>query len=790
MTREEFEQLAGAGVILLDGATGSNLTKAGMPKGVSTELWVLEHPDILANLQKAYVEAGSQIVYAPTFGANRLKLADYGRENEVEELNARLVDISKKALAGTGALIAGDFSTPGKMLQPKGDLSYEELLESYTEQVTAVANAGVDLLVAETMLSVDETCVFMDAALSVCDLPIMCSLTLEADGSALFGGNAVEAVETLQEMGASAVGLNCSVGPDQLEAVVNSMKKVARVPVIVKPNAGLPKITPTGEAIYSMDAPTFARYMNILVDAGAGIVGGCCGTTPEHIAQMIAKCKTLQPGGTRDCRLTAVSSYGKAVHLGEGPVIIGERINPTGKKRLKEALVNGDLDYVCRLGLEQIGVGAQILDVNVGTPGIDEAAMAAKAVPALQAITDTPLQIDTSNYEAMERALRLYNGKPMLNSVNGKEDSLQHVLPLAKKYGAVLVALCLDDSGIPATAAGRIAVAEKIIARAAEYGIESRNIVVDPLALTISTGAENAAIACEVIRTMKARGINTVMGVSNISFGLPGRDAVNSTFFSMAMAAGLSCGIINPQSKPMMDAYYGYRALAGYDEGCKEYVQHYADAPKAAATTVSEMGLYDAIVKGLQGPARQAAAKALESEKPLDIINKYMIPALDFVGHGFEKKTLFLPQLLMSADAAKAAFEVIREAVGVGETQGETVIIATVHGDIHDIGKNIVKVLLENYGYRVLDLGKDVPVEAVVEAAKKTDAKVVGLSALMTTTVGAMEETIAALHNECDCQVVVGGAVLTQEYADTIGAEHYAPNAVSAVNYVNEILGK
>ena len=457
---------------------------------------------------------------------------------------------------------------------------------------------------------------------------------------------------------------------------------------------------------------------------------------------------------------------------------------------MKEALVNGDLDYVCRLGLEQIGVGAQILDVNVGTPGIDEAAMAAKAVPALQAITDTPLQIDTSNYEAMERALRLYNGKPMLNSVNGKEDSLQHVLPLAKNTDAVLVALCLDDSGIPATAAGRIAVAEKIIARAAEYGIESRNIVVDPLALTISTGAENAAIACEVIRTMKARGINTVMGVSNISFGLPGRDAVNSTFFSMAMAAGLSCGIINPQSKPMMDAYYGYRALAGYDEGCKEYVQHYADAPKAAATTVSEMGLYDAIVKGLQGPARQAAAKALESEKPLDIINKYMIPALDFVGHGFEKKTLFLPQLLMSADAAKAAFEVIREAVGVGETQGETVIIATVHGDIHDIGKNIVKVLLDNYGYRVLDLGKDVPVEAVVEAAKKTDAKVVGLSALMTTTVGAMEETIAALHNECDCQVVVGGAVLTQEYADTIGAEHYAPERCQCGNYVNEILGK
>ena len=474
-----------------------------------------------------------------------------------------------------------------------------------------------------------------------------------------------------------------------------------------------------------------------------------------------------------------------AVHLGEGPVIIGERINPTGKKRLKEALAAQDLDYVCRLGLEQINVGAHILDVNVGTPGIDEPAMIAKAVPALQAITDTPLQIDTSNYEAMERALRLYNGKPMLNSVNGKEESLVKVLPLAKKYGAVLVALCLDDSGIPNTAAGRIAVADKIIARAAEYGIESRNIVVDPLALTISTGAENSEIACEVIRTMKARGINTVMGVSNISFGLPGREAVNSTFFAMALAAGLSCGIINPQSKAMLDAFYGYRALAGFDEGCKEYVQHYADAPKATATLVSEIGLYDASVK--------AAAVALKSEKPLEVINKYMIPALDFVGNGFEKKTLFLPQLLMSADAAKAAFEVIREAVGVGETQGETVIIATVHGDIHDIGKNIVKVLLENYGYRVLDLGKDVPVETIVSAAKESGAKVVGLSALMTTTVGAMEATIKALQGDSDtssCQIVVGGAVLTQEYADHIGASHYAPNAVSAVNYVNSVFGK
>ena len=784
-----FKELLGKQMLFFDGATGTQLQARGLQPGELPESWNFTHPDIVEAVHRSYLDVGSNIVKSNTFGANPLKLAGSGLDCK-ETIEAAVAMVNESiVIQRENKFVALNLGPTGKLLAPYGDLPFEKAVEAYGEMVRYGAAAGADLILIETMSDTYEIKAAVLASKENCDLPICVTMTFDEDGKLLTGATVEAAALMCEGLGVDAIGFNCGLGPVQVGKLFPQMLEATSLPLIINPNAGLP-VQRDGKTCFDVGPEEYAELMYELAGKGASIVGGCCGTTPEHIAQMIAKCKTLQPGGTRDCRLTAVSSYGKAVHLGEGPVIIGERINPTGKKRLKEALVNGDLDYVCRLGLEQIGVGAQILDVNVGTPGIDEAAMAAKAVPALQAITDTPLQIDTSNYEAMERALRLYNGKPMLNSVNGKEDSLQHVLPLAKKYGAVLVALCLDDSGIPATAAGRIAVAEKIIARAAEYGIESRNIVVDPLALTISTGAENAAIACEVIRTMKARGINTVMGVSNISFGLPGRDAVNSTFFSMAMAAGLSCGIINPQSKPMMDAYYGYRALAGYDEGCKEYVQHYADAPKAAATTVSEMGLYDAIVKGLQGPARQAAAKALESEKPLDIINKYMIPALDFVGHGFEKKTLFLPQLLMSADAAKAAFEVIREAVGVGETQGETVIIATVHGDIHDIGKNIVKVLLENYGYRVLDLGKDVPVEAVVEAAKKTDAKVVGLSALMTTTVGAMEETIAALHNECDCQVVVGGAVLTQEYADTIGAEHYAPNAVSAVNYVNEILGK
>lgn len=783
-----FKELLGKKMLFFDGATGTQLQAWGLKPGELPESWNFTHPEIVESVHRGYLDVGSNIVKSNTFGANPIKLKGSGLDCKATIEAA--VAIAKRACGGReNKFVALNLGPTGKLLAPYGDLLFEDAVAAYGEMVRYGAAAGADLILIETMSDTYEIKAAVLAAKENCDLPVCVTMTFDQDGKLLTGATVEAAAVMCEGLGVDAMGFNCGLGPVQVAKLLPQMLAATSLPIIINPNAGLP-VEKDGKTCFEVGPEEYAELMYELAQQGPSIIGGCCGTTPAHIEAMIKKCKELQPGGYRDCKLTAISSYGKAVHLGEGPVLIGERINPTGKKRLKEALVAKDLDYVCRLGLEQINVGAHILDVNVGTPGIDEPAMIAKAVPALQAITDTPLQIDTSNYEAMERALRLYNGKPMLNSVNGKEESLSKVLPLAKKYGAVLVALCLDDNGIPNTTAGRIAVADKIIARAAEYGIENRNIVVDPLALTISTGAENAAIACEVIRTMKARGINTVMGVSNISFGLPGREAVNSTFFTMALQAGLSCGIINPQSKPMLDAYYGFRALAGYDEGCKEYVQHYADAPKATATLVSEMGLYDAIVKGLAEASRKAAAVALQSEKPLDVINKYMIPALDFVGNGFEKKTLFLPQLLMSADAAKAAFEVIREAVGVGETQGETVIIATVHGDIHDIGKNIVKVLLENYGYKVLDLGKDVPVETIVKAAQETKAKVVGLSALMTTTVGAMEETIKALNAVGDCQIVVGGAVLTQEYADAIGANHYATNAVSAVNYVNSIFGK
>ena len=706
-----FKDLLGKQMLFFDGATGTQLQARGLQAGELPERWNFTHPEIIEAVHKDYLVAGANILKTNTFGANPIKLAE--TDLDCKATITAAVTIAKKACAGAAdKFVALDLGPTGKLLAPYGDLPFEKAVAAYGEMVRYGVEAGADLILIETMSDTYETKAAILGAKENCDLPVCVTLTFDEDGKLLTGATVEAAALMCEGLGVDAIGFNCGLGPVQVARLVPQMLQATKLPLIVNPNAGLP-VQRDGKTCFDITPEEYADLMYALACADApSIMGGCCGTTPAHIAAMITKCKDLQPGGTRELELTAVSSYGKAVHIGDVPVIIGERINPTGKKRLKEALKNQELDYVCRLALEQISSTAHILDVNVGTPGIDETAMLGKAVPALQAITDTPLQIDTSNYEAMENALRLYNGKPMLNSVNGKEDSLEHVLPLAKKYGAVVVALCLDDSGIPTTAEGRIAIADKIIVRAAEYGIESRNIVVDPLAMTISTGADNATVACEVIRAMKARGINTVMGVSNISFGLPGRDAVNSTFFAMAMQAGLSCGIINPQSKAMLDAYYGFCALAGYDEGCQEYVKRYADAPKAAPTSVSDVNLYDAIVKGLQIDAKKAATVALADEAPLDVINKYMIPALDFVGDGFEKKTLFLPQLLMSADAAKAAFEVIREAVGVAETQSDTVVIATVHGDIHDIGKNIVKVLLENYGYKVLDLGKDVPVES------------------------------------------------------------------------------
>ena len=784
-----FRDLLGSELLFFDGAMGTMLQARGLKPGELPELWNFTHADIIKEVHTAYLEAGVNIIKTNTFGANRLKFA--GTDIKTADVVAAGVRNAKEACANFGkAFVALDLGPTGKLLAPYGDLPFEEAVDIYGEIVRAGSAAGADLVLIETMSDTYETKAAILAVKENCDLPVVVTMTFDIDGKLLTGGDVAAAALMVEGLGADAIGFNCGLGPAQMQKLLPQLLKFTSLPIVLNPNAGLP-VERDGKTCFDVGPEEFADLMYNLISEGVSIAGGCCGTTPAHIGAMIAKCKGLPAGGRRDLNVTAVSSYGKAVVFGEAPLIIGERINPTGKPRLKEALQNADYDYICRLGLEQISAGGHILDVNVGMPGLDEVEALGKAVLALQGITDTPLQIDTSNYEAMERAMRLYNGKPMLNSVNGKAESLEKVLPLVKKYGAVVVALCLDDSGIPLDVAGRVAIAEKIISKAGEYGVSSRDIAVDPLALTISTGSENAKVACDVINAMSERGINTVMGVSNISFGLPGRELINSVFYTLALQAGLTSAIINPQSQMMMDAYYSFLALSGLDDGCKEYVARYANAPKAGATVVSEMSLFDAIVKGLIGESKKATAVALEKEAPLEVINKYMIPALDFVGEGFEKKTLFLPQLLMSADAAKAAFDVIRDSVGgSGEANGEKVIIATVQGDIHDIGKNIVKVLMENYGYRVIDLGKDVPVETVVDAAKEHGAKVVGLSALMTTTVAAMEETIKALRKEVECKVVVGGAVLTEEYARAIGADWYASSAVSAVNFVNEYFEK
>ncbi len=785
-----FKDLLGKKTLFFDGAMGTMLQAAGLKPGELPELWNFTHADEVEKIHAAYLNAGADIIKTNTFGANRLKFA--GTDIKTADVVTQAVKIAKKACASKpGSFVALDLGPTGKLLAPYGDLPFEEAVSIYAEIVTAGVAAGADLILIETMSDTYEMKAALLAAKENSDLPVVCTMTLDEDGKLLTGGDITAAAIMLEGLGADAIGFNCGLGPAQMQKLLPQLLAATPLPAVLNPNAGLPKEV-NGQTVFDVSADEFAALMYDMAKDGAlAVMGGCCGTTPAHIAALVNKCKQIVPQ-SRDCDLTAVAAYGSAVVIGKKPVIIGERINPTGKPRLKQAILDGDYDYICRLGLEQIDSGAAILDVNVGVPGIEEPAVSAEAVQRLQAITSVPLQIDTSNYDAMAGSLRLYNGKPLLNSVCGKEESLAKVLPLVKKYGAAVVALTLDDSGIPETAEGRIAIAEKIIARAAEYGIARRNIIVDPLALTISTGGDNAKIDLQVLRELTKRGIKTVMGVSNISFGLPARDAVNSAFFVLAMEAGLSCAIINPQSAAMMGAYYAYGALSGLDEGCKAYVAKFADAaqPKAAPAQTAEYTLYDAIVKGLREQSEKAVTAQLTQKQPLEIINGEMIPALDYVGNGFEKHTLFLPQLLMSAEAAKAAFNVIRDkmaAEGGSQSNGVKIVLATVKGDIHDIGKNIVKVLFENYGYQVIDLGKDVPPEKIVEAAVKHNAAVVGLSALMTTTVGAMEETIKALRAAGSFKIICGGAVLTQDYADSIGADFYAPNAVSAVNYANSL---
>ena len=624
-------------------------------------------------------------------------------------------------------------------------------------------------------------------------------MIFDEKGKLLTGGDVPSVVAMLEGLRVDALGINCGMGPEQMMPILDEILKYTSVPVIVKPNAGLPK-QKDGEVYYDVDPEEFSEYMIKIVEKGAAVIGGCCGTTPEHIRQMIASVKASDAWSRRKlpevCERTIVSSYGKAAFLGEKPLIIGERINPTGKKKFKQALKDHDMDYILREAISQQDHGAHILDVNVGLPDIDEVEMMREVVMNLQSITSLPLQIDTVDQQAMEAAMRIYNGKPMVNSVNGKQESMDQVFPLIKKYGGAVVALTIDEDGIPQTVEKRVEIAGKIITEAAKYGIPKKDIVIDVLTMTISSEPEGARITLESLRKVREiYGVCTVLGVSNISFGLPYRPAVNSNFYTMAMQNGLSAGIINPLSEDMMRSYYSYCALMNYDENCEEYIRQYgsvkADKPVAKDTQIT---LKSAIEKGLKEEAHHAAYELVKTMAPLDSINEEMIPALDGVGKGFEKGTVFLPQLLMSADAAKIAFAVLKDELaksGTEEEEKDKIILATVKGDIHDIGKNIVKVLLENYSFDVLDLGKDVPPELIVETAVKEDIKLVGLSALMTTTVVSMEETIRQLNKEKpDCKVMVGGAVLNQDYADQIHADFYGKDAMQSVYYAQKVFGR
>ena len=785
--REEI----GKRILFFDGGMGTLLQEQGLQAGELPETWNLKNPEPIIQIHKAYLAAGADILLANTFGANRFK---YGED--LEKIVTAGVANAKKAVAESGkkAYVALDIGSTGKLLKPMGTLDFEEAVGVFAEIIRVGEKAGADLILTETMSDTYELKAAVLAAKENSTLPIMATVIFDESKKMLTGASPQVVVSLLEGLGVDALGINCGLGPKQMKEIVKELLKYASIPVIVNPNAGLPR-SENGKTVFDVGAEEFAEDMEKIVTMGAWFAGGCCGTTPAHIQAMVEKCKEITPVPITPKNYTFVTSYSTAVELGGRPVIIGERINPTGKSKFKQALRNHNIDYILEEGVKQEDSGAHILDVNVGLPEIDEAAMMETIVYELQSIMPIPLQIDTTNMEAMERALRIYNGKPMINSVNGKAEIMEQVFPLVKKYGGVVVGLALDEDGIPDTTEGRLAIAEKIYQTGEKYGISRKDIVIDALVMTMSTNNESAKITLDTVKEITARGGKTVLGVSNISFGLPQRELINAAFFTMAMNNGLSAGIINPNAKAMRQAYDTFCVLGGYDAQCMNYIENYAvtDAPNAAAKpAAAKLNLTDSIIKGLKDQVYRATEEELKTKEPMEIINGELVPALDVVGQGFEKGTMFLPQLLMSAEAAKAGFEAIRQYVqshGEAQEKKATIVIATVKGDIHDIGKNIVKVLLENYGYEVIDLGKDVPPEKIVETVVDKHAPLVGLSALMTTTVVNMEESIKELHKEAPwCKIMVGGAVLTQEYADMIGADFYGKDAMQSVYYAERLL--
>ncbi|MBO4512175.1 MAG: homocysteine S-methyltransferase family protein [Victivallales bacterium] len=782
--------------VFLDGGTGTILQSRGLQPGEYPERWNLSHPEEIQAIHRAYFEAGSNVVGSNTFGANSLKF----QQDELERIIAAAFDNARTARDTANAsqqkYIALDIGPLGKLLKPFGDFDFEEAVTVFANTVRLGVKNGADLVLLETMNDCYETKAALLAVKENCDLPVFVSNAYSEDGKLMTGACPAAMAAMLQGMGVDALGVNCSLGPKALMPVVREYLKYADVPVLFKPNAGMPSSV-NGRTVFNVGPEEFGEDVAAMMQEGVRVAGGCCGTTPEYISQVVSRMRGKEPVPVLRHDYTMVSSYTKAVVFGDSPVLIGERINPTGKKRLKQALRENDMGFILGEGLKQQEKGVHVLDVNVGLPEINETEMLLNSVKELQAVIDLPLQIDTASPEAMEKALRYYNGKAMINSVNGKEESMKAIFPLVKKYGGLVVALTLDENGIPETAQGRVAIARKILDTARQYGLDKKDLIFDTLAMTISADQNAANATLGAIAVIAGEmGCHTSLGVSNVSFGLPNRDLVNGTFFTMALSKGLSAAIMNPFSDEMMKAYFTYRALRGLDANCGDYMAFaasYAPAtaaaqkPEAAPVTQEEgkSQLQHAIVKGLVKEAASITATLLQNTDPMAIVQEDIIPALDIVGRGFEKKSVYLPQLLMSAEAASASFGKIKEKANISADSAKPrcqVVLATVKGDIHDIGKNIVHLLLENYGFQVIDLGKDVPPQAILDKVLELRAPIAGLSALMTTTVGAMEETIALVHKNAPwCKVIVGGAVLTQEYADSIHADKYARDAMETV---------
>ncbi len=784
-----FLNKLGKEILFFDGGMGTLLQAAGMPAGAIPELYNIDNPALIEGIHHNYLKSGANIIKTNTFGANPLKLTKAPYSSD--ELIKAGISVARRACRDfENSYVALDIGPLGKLLKPVGDLSFEAAVDSFASMVKSGRDA--DLILIETMSDIYETKAAVLAAKENCNLPVVVTMFFDEHGRLLTGGDIKTAVGVVEGLGADAIGLNCGLGPKQMLKLIPEFLKYSSIPVVVNPNAGLP-VSENGKTVFKVEPYEFAEDMKKMAELGIAVAGGCCGTTPAHIKKTVELLKGFPVKPTEFKRHTFVTSYSHAVDISmDFPVIIGERINPTGKKRLKEALKTKDMTYILNEALSQEEKGAHILDVNVGMNEIDQKEMMKKIIFEIQSVSDIPLQIDAEDPEVLEAALRMYNGKAMVNSVNGKEESMKAVFPLIKKYGGVVVALCLDENGIPDTAEGRFNIALKVAEKAKEYGIDIKNIVFDPLAMTISTGKDNANITLETIRLIKENlNANTVLGVSNISFGLPQRDNINSTFFALALNTGLSAGIINPLSEAMKKAYHSYLALSGKDDNCALYIEKYGTDPQSAPSVPSkEITLKDAIIKGLREQAFSLCTDALKESKPLELIDGIMIPALNTVGEEFEAKRMFLPQLLMAADAAKSAFDAIKNHLsekGIKEEKKGKILLATVKGDIHDIGKNIVKVLLENYGYDVLDLGKDINFDEIVEKTVSEKIELVGLSALMTTTVDNMEETIKRLRTATNCKIMVGGAVLTEEYAKKIGADHYSKDAMESVRYANQI---